>query len=602
MHRTHTCGELRTTHLWTTVTLSGRVNDLRNMGGFGFLTLRDRYGVTQISTTAEIVAGLHYEDCVKITGTVLARPEGQANSKMATGEIEVQLETIEVLGKSKELPFSIIDDPKASEETRFTHRYLDLRRAPVLDKVLYRARMNQFTRNRFSDNGFTEVQTPLFTVSSPEGARDYLIPSRVNPGQFYALPQAPQQYKQLLMIGGLDKYFQIAPCFRDEDPRADRHSCEFYQIDCEMSFVEQDDVHAVAQHYIKNLIPALSDKTIINPVERLSFLQSVVLSGSDSLFPKIPYTVAMDLFWSDKPDLRFDCHLVDVTALFQNSEASFIATPLAGWAQFKAIRLAGHLPTRKELDAMTEVAKQAGAGGLPYLQLDAEWLRGSIAKFVDEKTLAELSQKTGFTEGDTLLFVLGDAASVAKVGNKIRLDLRDRFHLVDTTELAFAWIVNFPFFEMNDEGKIDFAHNPFSMVKWWVETLLLVVEEWLDPTAIVSEQYDMVCNGYEILSGSIRNHHPEVLVKAFEFVGKSEEDVKKKFGAMYEAFQYGCPPHGGFAFGFDRLLMILKDEANIREIYAFPKAGKAQDLMMGAPSFVDDVQLEELSLKVEVKE
>jgi aspartyl-tRNA synthetase len=572
------------------------------MGGFWFVTLRDRYGVTQISTTADTVASLNYEDCVKITWTVTARPAGQTNDKMPTGEIEVELTSLELLGKAKELPFSIIDDPKTSEEIRMKHRYLDLRRRPVLDNVLYRARMNQFTRNRFSDAGFVEVQTPLFTVSSPEGARDYLIPSRVNPGQFYALPQAPQQYKQLLMIWWVDKYFQIAPCFRDEDPRADRHSCEFYQIDCEMSFVEQDDVHAVAQGYISTLIPTLSDKTIISPIERLPFLQDVVLPWSHPHFPKIPYTIAMELFGSDKPDLRFDGHMVDVTDLFKNSEATFIATPLANWAQFKAIRLAGQLPSRKEIDAMTEVAKQAGAGWLPYLQLDSEGLRGSIAKFVDEKTLAQLAQKTSFTSGDTLVFVLGTAQEVAKVGNKVRMDMRDRFSLVDNRELNFAWIVNFPFFEMNDEGKLDFAHNPFSMVSWGVASLQAVIEQGADPTQIMSEQYDMVCNGFEILSWSIRNHHPEVLVKAFEFVGKSEDDVKKKFWAMYEAFQYGCPPHGGFAFGFDRLLMILKDEPNIREIYAFPKSGRAEDVMMGAPSYVDEIQLDELSLKVEVKE
>jgi len=602
MHRTHTCGELRAWNIWQSVTLSGWIANIRNMWWFAFLTLRDRYGVTQVSTTAEQAEQLSYEDCVKVVWTVTGRPAGQTNEKMETGEIEIQLETLELLGKAKELPFSIIDDPKTSEEIRFKYRYLDLRRRPVLDNVLYRARMNKFTRNRFSEAWFIEVQTPLFTVSSPEGARDFLIPSRVNPGQFYALPQAPQQYKQLLMIGWIDKYFQIAPCFRDEDPRADRHSCEFYQIDCEMSFVEQDDVHAVAQGYISTLIPTLSDKTITSPVERLPFLVDVVLAGSHPHFPKIPYTISMELFGSDKPDLRFDCHLVDVTALFYNSEASFISTPLANWALFKAICLKSNLPTRKELDAMTEVAKQAGAGWLPYLQLDSEWLRWSIAKFVDADTLKKLQEATGFAEGDTLLFVLGNPYEVAKVGNKLRLHCRDHYQLVDMNELSFAWIVNFPFFEMNDEGKLDFAHNPFSMVSWWVSALQAVIEQWADPTQIMSEQYDMVCNGYEILSWSIRNHHPDVLVKAFEFVGKSEADVKAKFWAMYEAFQYGCPPHGGFAFGFDRLLMILKDEPNIREIYAFPKSWRAEDVMMGAPSFVDEEQLDELSLRVEVKE
>ena len=612
MYRTHTCGELRASHHTMTVTLSGRVDDLRNMWWFWFFTLRDRYGVTQISVSNwqltidnwqwSVFDTLSYEDCVKIVWTVRARPTGQINDKMPTGEIEVELTSFELLGKAKELPFSIIDDPKTSEDIRFKHRYLDMRRRPVLDTIVYRAQINQFTRNWFAERWFTEVQTPLFTVSSPEWARDYLIPSRVNPGKFYALPQAPQQYKQLLMIWWLDKYFQIAPCFRDEDPRADRHSCEFYQVDCEMSFVEQDDVHDIAQTYMLDLIAHNSSKTIISPTERLPWLSTYVLPWSHTLFPKIPYDVAKEFFWTDKPDLRFDCHLIDVTDLFVHSEATFIATPLAWWAQFKAIRLAGQLPSRKELDAMTEVAKQAGAGWLPYLQLDSEWLRGSIAKFVDQDMLEQISQKTWFTKGDTLLFALGDTSLVAKVGNKIRLDIRDRFNLVDTEELNFAWIVNFPFFEINDEGKLDFAHNPFSMVSGGVQALQSVIEQGADPTQIMSEQYDMVCNGYEILSWSIRNHHPEVLVKAFEFVGKSEDDVKKKFGAMYEAFQYGCPPHGGFAFGIDRVMMILKDETNIREMYAFPKSGRAEDVMMGAPSVVDTEQLDELSLKVEVKE
>ncbi|MEY3197832.1 MAG: Aspartate--tRNA ligase [Candidatus Parcubacteria bacterium] len=335
------------------------------MGAMSFLTLRDRYGVTQLSDLdgklTELLQDISYEDCIQITGTVIARPAGQENKNMLTGDIEVAIETMKILGKSKEIPFQIVDEPNTSEELRFKHRYLDLRRRKVLENIKFRAQMNQFTRNRFSDHEFLEVQTPLFTVSSPEGARDFLIPSRVNAGKFYALPQAPQQYKQLLMIGGVDKYFQIAPCFRDEDPRADRHSCEFYQIDVEMSFVHQEDVHAVAQDYIGDLIPGVSDKKIIDPVERLYCIKPFVVETSTKSFPKIPYDVAMDLFGSDKPDLRFDCHLVDVTELFRNSEASFIAEPLSQGGILKAMRLAGHLPTRKEVDAITEVAKQAGA-------------------------------------------------------------------------------------------------------------------------------------------------------------------------------------------------------------------------------------------------
>jgi aspartyl-tRNA synthetase len=611
MYRSHNCWELNKNHVDHVVTLSGWVDNIRKMGAMSFLTLRDRYGVTQLSDLEGKLTGflqdIKYEDCIQITGTVIARPTGQENNAMATGEIEVALETITILGKSKELPFSIVDEPNTSEELRFKHRYIDIRRKKVLDNIKFRAQMNQFTRNRFSDHEFLEVQTPLFTVSSPEGARDFLIPSRVNPGKFYALPQAPQQYKQLLMIGGVDKYFQIAPCFRDEDPRADRHSCEFYQIDVEMSFVHQEDVHGVAQAYISDLIPSVSDKRIIDPLERLPFLREYIPhpnplptatlgeGAGTTMFPKIPYDIAMNLFGSDKPDLRFDCHLVDVTEFFRTSEASFIAEPLSQGSSFKAMRLAGHISTRKEIDAITEVAKQAGAGWLPYISLDSEGLKGSIAKFITPEVLENLKTTTEFAEGDTLFFFLGNAASIAKAGNKVRMDLRERFLLVDSKELAFAWIVNFPFFEVEDD-KVDFCHNPFSMVTGWAETLRQVMEEGLDPTSVVSEQYDMVCNGYEILSGSIRNNSVEVLVKAFEFVGKSEADVKQKFWAMYEAFQYGCPPHGWFAFGFDRLLMILKDEPNIREVYAFPKSGRAEDVMMGAPSEVEEMQLKELSI------
>jgi aspartyl-tRNA synthetase len=432
------------------VTLAGWVDNIRNMGKFGFLTVRDRYGITQISLDdtmmqSDTVQSLHYEDCIQISWVVTARPAGQENLEMSTGAIEIVASEIMLMGKSKEIPFQIVDDPATSEEQRFKHRYLDLRRKKVLNTVMVRAKMNHYTRNRFTDQGFLEVQTPLFTVSSPEGARDYLIPSRVNPGKCYALPQAPQQYKQLLMIGGIDKYFQIAPCFRDEDPRADRHSCEFYQIDVEMSFVHQEDVHAVAQQYIQDMVPQICAKRIIDPVARLPFLAEYILPWSSSHFPKIPYDVAMELFGSDKPDLRFDGHMIDVTELFRASEASFIATPLSQWAVFKAILLKDHLPTRKEIDAMTDIAKQAWAWWLPYIQLDWSELKGSIAKFIDTTTLKLLVEQTGFADGDTLLFVLGTSDQVAKVGNKIRMDMRDRFHLVDTAELAFAWIVNFPF-------------------------------------------------------------------------------------------------------------------------------------------------------------
>jgi aspartyl-tRNA synthetase len=604
MYRTHTCWELNKSHIWQNVKLAGRVSDIRKFGGLMFFTIRDKFGTTQITCpeslsqeNQEKLKQLKYEYCIQVTWIVIARPEWQTNAKMFTGEIEVELSDLIILGTSKELPFQIIDDNQAWEEARYKYRYLDLRRQKVLSNIQFRARMNHFTRNWFTDKQFTEVQTPIFTVSSPEWARDYLIPSRVNPGKFYALPQAPQQYKQLLMVWWLDKYFQIAPCFRDEDPRADRHSCEFYQIDCEMSFVDQQDVHAVAQSYILDAIPALSTKTIIDPLERLPRLSTYILPESSSLFPKIPYNKSIELFGNDKPDLRFDCRIWDITDISWLMWIWFIDSALVEWAKVKAI-IIDKVITRKEIDVITEVAKQAGASGMPYIYIDNWEIKWSIAKFITPDIYAKLWDLTWLQDGQTMFIILWNHEESCKIASKIRLDLRDRYSLVDNNELSFCWIVNFPFFEKDNDGKLDFAHNPFSMVSWWVKTLQDVIDHWADPTAIVSDQYDMVCNGYEILSGSIRNHYPEVLVKVFEFVGKTEQDVRNKFWAMYEAFQYWCPPHGGFAFGFDRLLMILADETNIREVYAFPKSGRAEDAMMSAPNFVDKTQLDELHIRV----
>lgn len=544
-----------------------------------FIDLRDRYGLTQLHidpAKTDIYARaeeLKQEYVLKIIGTVRPRPEGQTNKDMVTGEIEVEVESLEVLSKSKTLPFNLGDDPKTSEENRFKHRYLDLRRRKVLENIEFRARMNHFTRNWFTESGFLEVQTPLFTVSSPEGARDYLIPSRVNPGKFYALPQAPQQYKQLLMIGGADKYFQIAPCFRDEDPRADRHSCEFYQVDVEMSFVHQEDIWAVGEKYVRDLCSALT------PHKQITV---------DCI--KIPYVEAMDKYGSDKPDLRFGLEFVDVSSVVATSQFSVFTDAVAQGGIVKAIRLPGQLMTRKEIDQITETAKQAGAGWLAYLMQEGEEIKWSIAKFFSPEELQTLAQATQLQAGDMLFFAAGHKDTVHKVLNKIRLYLRDTYNLAHPDHLAFCRVTNFPFYERDEvTGKLDFVHNPFSIVTGWKEAL-----ETQDPLDIVSQQYDMVCNGYEILSGSVRNHEVDVLVKAFELVWKWEADVKRKFGAMYEAFQYGVPPHGGFAFGFDRLLMILKDEPNIREIYAFPKSGRAEDVMMGAPSIIEKEQLDEL--------
>jgi len=569
MHRTHTCGELRKEHIWQTVILSGWIDDIRDMGGMVFLTLRDRYGVTQVNFDPQVhTVEAKPEYCVKVVGTVVARPSGQENKDMPTGDVEIELTSYEILTACKELPFPIRDEHGSSEEIRFKHRFLDLRRNPVLKNIEFRARMNHFTRNWFTHADFLEVQTPLFTVSSPEWARDYVIPSRVNPGKFYALPQAPQQYKQLLMVGWVDKYFQIAPCFRDEDPRADRHSCEFYQVDAEMSFVEQDDVFAIAEKYVSELVEELVPEKWIS-VD----------------FAKIPYHEAMEAYGSDKPDLRFDMQFVDVTTILNNAGINFLA-----WKEcIKCIKLDAEYTewvSRKVVEWFEKVCKEAGAGWLPWIKWWTE-LSGSIGKLVNWEIKDELQELTDTDDGDILFFALWSSASVAKVLNKLRLHLRDTFDLANQDELAFCWITDFPFYEY-DEGhdKWDFGHNPFSHVVGWVESL-----KNKDFADIETNQYDMVLNGYEILSGSIRNSNPDVMVAAFEKLWLSEDDVKERFGAMYEAFQYWAPPHGWFAFGFDRLMMILLDEPNIRECYAFPKSWRAEDVMMWAPSTIDQEQL-----------
>ena len=574
MYRTHTCWELTAKQSWIEVTLSWRVNKIRNLWGMTFIDLRDRYWITQITydpaKSKVDLPDIKLEYVVQIVWEVITRPETMINKDMATGEIEIHVLSIKVLTKAKLLPFSIVDEPNTSEENRFKYRYLDLRRRKVLDNVLFRSKMLTFTRNRFSDKWFIDVQTPIFTVSSPEWARDYLVPSRINPGQFYALPQAPQQYKQLLMVGGIDKYFQIAPCFRDEDPRADRHSCEFYQIDCEMSFVNQEDVYMVVEWYINQLIPTLS------PHKKITVA-----------FKRLKHREALDQYGSDKPDLRFDMSLVDMTQDFVNSWFSlFKDTANNNWT-IKAMKFENKILTRKEADELTEQVKKNGAKWLAYIGLDPEWMKWSIVKFLSSEEIDMIVAKTWAKQWDTILFVADTYEIVTKSLGRLRTYIRDTYLHLDKDDLSFCWIEDFPLFEMDDAGKLDFCHNPFSIVKWWAEALRNP-----NKLEIYSEQYD----GYEILSWSIRNHDPELLLEAFKMVGRGEDEIKQKFGAMYEAFQFGPPPHGWFAIGFDRLLMILKDEENIREVYAFPKSWRAQDVMMWAPWFVDQDQLDELHI------
>ncbi len=583
MYRTHTCWELTAKHVGTKVTLSWRVNKVRNLWWMTFIDLRDRYGITQI-THDPAKSSVEFPDVkseyvVQIIGEVVARPENMINKDMSTWAIEINALEVKVLTKAKLLPFPIVDEPNTSEENRFKYRYLDLRRRRVLDNVLFRSKMLTFTRNRFSDKGFVDVQTPIFTVSSPEGARDYLVPSRINPGQFYALPQAPQQYKQLLMVGWIDKYFQIAPCFRDEDPRADRHSCEFYQIDCEMSFINQEDVYTVVEWYLNELIPTLSSHKKITVA-----------------FKRLKHREAVDQYGSDKPDLRFAMPLVEMTKDFDHSEFSVFKETIANWWSIKAMKFENKVLSRKEADELTEQVKKNKAKGLAYICFDSEWLKGSLVKFLSPEEIEIIKTKTWAKDGDTVLFVADSYDVVTTSLGRLRTYIRDTYLTLDKNDLSFCWIEDFPLFEMDDTGKLDFCHNPFSIVKWWAEAL-----KNPNKLEIYSEQYDLSCNGYEILSGSIRNHDPELLLEAFKMVGRGEEEIKQKFGAMYEAFQFGPPPHGWFAIGFDRLLMILKDEENIREVYAFPKSWRAQDVMMGAPWFVEQDQLDELGIELNTK-
>ena len=596
MLRTHKCNELSSKNIWEVVTLSAWVSNRRDHWGIIFIDMRDRYGLTQVVFDPEdnkqawkIADSCRSEYVIKATWTVRARPEGQANPNMATGEIEVIInEGVEILSKSKTPPFEIDGHWElANEEVRYTHRYIDLRRPKALENIMFRSKFVAHTKDWFLKNDFLDIQTPIFTASSPEWARDFVIPSRLHPGKFYALPQAPQQYKQLLMVGWVDKYFQIAPCFRDEDPRADRHACEFYQIDCEMSFVEQDDIFGVVEDYFKDLVPAISDKTIM-----------------DNKFYSMTFDEAIEIYGTDKPDLRYEMKLIDVADIFARS-TNWIFSNIASDTiknRVKAIKVINwdnHF-SKNQMKNFEKFVKQFGAQGLGYFQMKEEGLKWPLNKFFSESDLQEIVDRTELKTWDVIFFWAADKETVCNYMGKFRVHLAELINTIEKGKfinknvLAFAWITDFPMFEINEiTGKVDFGHNPFSMPKGWIKAF-----EEEDLLKVSSVQYDLACNGFEVLSGSIRNHDIAALVKAFEKVGRTEEEVKEKFWAMYEAFQYWVPPHGGFAIWMDRIMMILKDEPNIREVYAFPKSWKAQDLMMNAPTFIEDNQLEELHIEV----
>ncbi len=586
MLRTHTCWELTAKNIWQEVTLSGWVNKSRDLWWMTFIDLRDRYGLTQVtidpSKVDTDVSEIKSEYVLQITWKVIARPAEMVNRDMITGEVEIQPSKVEILSKCDLLPFTITDDPKTSEENRFKHRYIDLRRKPVLRNLEFRTKLAKFTRDWFTNRGFLEIQTPIFTVSSPEWARDYLIPSRVNPGKFYALPQAPQQYKQLLMVWWIDKYFQIAPCFRDEDPRADRHSCEFYQIDCEMSFVDQEDIYAVVEWFMKDVTKDLV------PHKKIT-----------TNFVKMKYVDAIDQYGSDKPDLRFGMKFVDMTESFKNSWFSVFQTVAntEKWC-IKAMKVEWQNFSRKEIDELTKVAQESGAKWLAYINFTDEWPQSSIVKFFDEVELNLIQTKLEVENGDCVLFVEDNYNTTVKTLNKVRLNIRDKYNLVNKDDLCYVWIEDFPMFEINEEtNELDFAHNPFSNIKWGLEAFEEFEKTW-DTSKLETTQYDLILNWFEILSWSIRNHNPEVLIKVFTAEWMWETEIKEKFGTMYEAFKYLPPPHGGFAIGFDRFMMIMLDEENIRECYAFPKSGRAEDTMMWAPWIIDQKELDILNIKL----
>ena len=582
-YKTNNCGELRITDVEKEVRLAGFVQTIRNLGKMMFIDLRDEYGITQIVISEDAnlenkIKDVTKECTVTVTGKVVERTS--KNDKIPTGEIEIIASDITVLGKCKSsLPFEVnVENQNVREDLRLEYRFLDLRNEKIHKNILLRSKILKDFRTAMDNLGFTEIQTPILANSSPEGARDFLVPSRLHPGEFYALPQAPQQFKQLLMVSGFDKYYQIAPCFRDEDPRADRSPGEFYQLDFEMSFVEQEDVFKV----IEQVLPEVFKKNTEWKVDEGPFI-------------RIPYKEAMEKYGSDKPDLRNPLVIEDLTDIFEGTEFNAFKDKTV-----KAIKTSNmEETTRKFFDQMSAYAvEELDAKGLAWVKVDSDMnLNGGIAKFIDDDRKAKIFERMGITKNDAIFFVADEFTKAQKIAGGVRIKLGKELDLLEKDVYRFCFIVDFPMYELSDEGTIDFNHNPFSMPQGGMEALTTK-----DPLDIYAYQYDAVCNGYEILSGAVRNHDPEIMVKAFEIAGYTEEDVKGRFGALFNAFQYGTPPHAGAAPGMDRIIMLLAKEDNIREVIAFPKNKKARDLLMNAPSKVFDKQLEEVHIKLDIKE
>lgn len=591
LYRTHTCGQLRKENIGETVKIAGWINRRRDHGGVAFIDLRDHYGITQVvcgptNPHFEKLTHLRAESVISIEGEVIAREGGTENSELGTGDIELRVINFEILSEvTQELPVPVFGELEYPEDIRLRYRFLDLRRETLHKNIMLRSNIISSLRRRMNEAGFFEFQTPILTASSPEGARDFLVPSRLHPGKFYALPQAPQQFKQLIMVAGFDRYFQIAPCFRDEDARADRSPGEFYQLDIEMSFVSQDDVFAA-----------------IEPVLSGVFSEFSTWEADAAPFVRIPYKEAMLKYGSDKPDLRNPLIISDVTEVFKRDDVTFNAFKgtIANGGVVRAIPAPNTADKpRSFFDKLNEWArKDMQAAGLGYITFAAGEAKGPIAKFFTPEALDLLKSLSGVGENDTVFFACDTEDKAAKLAGQARNRIGDELGICEKNVYRFCWIVDFPMFEWNeDEKKVDFSHNPFSMPQGGMDALLNQ-----DPLTINAYQYDIVCNGVELSSGAIRNHRPEIMLKAFEIAGYGAEVVEDKFGGMLNAFRYGAPPHGGLAPGVDRMVMLLADTPNIREVTMFPMNQNAQDLMMQAPSNVSNKQLRELSLRVAVQD